>query len=227
VKLEETLAQRKETTGEFKDVAAVCQAIKDVMRDAPKWNGMQLMCCEALDMIAHKMARILCGDPEHADAWHDIQGYAKLVEDRLTGGFDATAEAIRRAHEQRHQLDTLRAKVLEQWETSKAADGAGVTGSPPAKHGIKAGERGCYTWPSSSRRVGATVALVHRDYTLDLVLDEGWMIFGVEASSFGVPNTYGPLSLLPGFNDNAGTIGFNRWAPKNPGDTVVASKAPA
>lgn len=83
MKLEETLAQRKATTGEFKDVAAVCQAIKDVMRDAPKWNGMQLMCCEALDMIAHKMARILCGDPEHVDAWHDIQGYAKLVEDRL------------------------------------------------------------------------------------------------------------------------------------------------
>src|SRR5690606_10084595 len=30
-----------------------------------------------------KIARILIGDPNYADNWHDIQGYAKLVEERL------------------------------------------------------------------------------------------------------------------------------------------------
>jgi hypothetical protein len=29
------------------------------------------------------MGRILAGNPSHADHWHDIQGYAKLIEDRL------------------------------------------------------------------------------------------------------------------------------------------------
>lgn len=32
--------------------------------------------------IADKIARILNGDPEYRDNWHDIAGYAKLAEDR-------------------------------------------------------------------------------------------------------------------------------------------------
>lgn len=40
---------------------------------------------EALDMIFHKIGRIVCGDPNYADSWHDIAGYAKLVENRLNG----------------------------------------------------------------------------------------------------------------------------------------------
>lgn len=38
---------------------------------------------EALSMIFSKIARILNGDPDHIDSWHDIAGYATLVEDRL------------------------------------------------------------------------------------------------------------------------------------------------
>lgn len=38
---------------------------------------------EALEMIQHKIARIINGDPNYTDNWHDIQGYAKLIEDRL------------------------------------------------------------------------------------------------------------------------------------------------
>jgi hypothetical protein len=40
---------------------------------------------EALDMIFHKIGRILNGDPNYADSWIDIAGYAKLVADRLEG----------------------------------------------------------------------------------------------------------------------------------------------
>jgi len=36
-------------------------------------------------MILHKIARIVNGDPDYTDSWHDIAGYAKLVEDRLNG----------------------------------------------------------------------------------------------------------------------------------------------
>lgn len=39
----------------------------------------------ALAYIADKIARILEGDPDYADNWHDIAGYATLIEDRLNG----------------------------------------------------------------------------------------------------------------------------------------------
>jgi hypothetical protein len=40
---------------------------------------------EALDMIFHKIGRIINGDADYADSWVDIAGYAKLVADRLEG----------------------------------------------------------------------------------------------------------------------------------------------
>ncbi len=40
---------------------------------------------EALDMICHKIGRIVNGDPDYADSWVDIAGYAKLVADRIDG----------------------------------------------------------------------------------------------------------------------------------------------
>jgi hypothetical protein len=38
-----------------------------------------------MDMIMHKIGRIVNGDPDYADSWVDIAGYAKLVADRLDG----------------------------------------------------------------------------------------------------------------------------------------------
>jgi len=35
---------------------------------------------EALEMTAHKIGRILNGDAEYKDSWHDIIGYIRLVE---------------------------------------------------------------------------------------------------------------------------------------------------
>jgi hypothetical protein len=40
---------------------------------------------EALDMIQHKIGRILAGNPNHHDHWHDIAGYATLVANELEG----------------------------------------------------------------------------------------------------------------------------------------------
>jgi hypothetical protein len=34
---------------------------------------------EALDMIVHKIGRILNGNPDYPDSWFDIAGYAMLV----------------------------------------------------------------------------------------------------------------------------------------------------
>jgi hypothetical protein len=35
-------------------------------------------------MIQHKVARILNGEPDYSDNWHDIAGYATLVDDLLS-----------------------------------------------------------------------------------------------------------------------------------------------
>jgi len=39
---------------------------------------------EALEMICLKMARLVCGDSNNRDSWHDIEGYARLAGDLLT-----------------------------------------------------------------------------------------------------------------------------------------------
>jgi hypothetical protein len=38
---------------------------------------------EALDMICHKIGRIINGDANYHDNWLDIAGYSMLVADRL------------------------------------------------------------------------------------------------------------------------------------------------
>jgi hypothetical protein len=47
------------------------------------WSQLSPVQRQALTVIADKIARILTGDPDYADNWHDIQGYARLVEERL------------------------------------------------------------------------------------------------------------------------------------------------
>jgi hypothetical protein len=47
---------------------------------------------EALEMVAHKIGRILNGDPKYHDSWHDIIGYTKLVADRLRARHPGCAE---------------------------------------------------------------------------------------------------------------------------------------
>lgn len=84
--IESVLAERGSRYGSFAGHAAVAQELKIVIasclleRDKQLEADMQ----EALDMICHKIARIINGDPEYADSWIDIAGYAKLVADRLT-----------------------------------------------------------------------------------------------------------------------------------------------
>lgn len=81
-----TLADRRKTHGDFSVHADVTQGLKSVMHEQSQWCRLTDPQCEALDMIAHKIGRILSGDPNHVDHWHDIAGYATLVEKQLSGG---------------------------------------------------------------------------------------------------------------------------------------------
>jgi hypothetical protein len=79
-----TLVERQRNYGDFSDNAEYAQQIKDVLRGGISWADMPYHMQEALDLIASKIARMLSGDPMYRDSWHDIVGYATLVEQRLT-----------------------------------------------------------------------------------------------------------------------------------------------
>jgi len=83
IDIEYTLKERGNRYGEFKEHARITQNIKTSMYHTPNWCNLSDDKKEALEMIAHKIGRILNGDPEYIDSWHDIIGYAKLVEDEL------------------------------------------------------------------------------------------------------------------------------------------------
>jgi len=80
-----TLNERGKRYGSFYANADTAQLLKQAMQSLDGWERLQVDQCEALQMIAHKIARILNGDPNYADSWVDIAGYAKLVADRLEG----------------------------------------------------------------------------------------------------------------------------------------------
>lgn len=85
--VENTLSERGNRYGSFAGHAAVTMRLKDILREELAIRNKTLPCDqqEALDMICHKIGRIVNGDNNYADSWHDIAGYAKLVDDILCG----------------------------------------------------------------------------------------------------------------------------------------------
>lgn len=77
------LAEREGRYGAYKDHARVSQGLKHVMIGTDGWKALYPYQKEALEMIAHKIARVLNGDPGYADNWVDIAGYAQLVVNEL------------------------------------------------------------------------------------------------------------------------------------------------
>jgi hypothetical protein len=76
-------ADRRRTHGDFMAHSHLAQSLKDIVRSAPGWITMEPDMQEALDMIMHKAARALVGDPRCIDHWADMSGYSALVADRL------------------------------------------------------------------------------------------------------------------------------------------------
>lgn len=85
--IDQTLNERGARYGTFTGHAEISQSLKLCITMYLKARRKVLATDqqEALDMICHKIARIVNGDPDYADSWVDIAGYAKLVADRLEG----------------------------------------------------------------------------------------------------------------------------------------------
>lgn len=81
--IDSTLTERGSRYGQFDGHARITQNIKAAMQDSPNWSRLAPDQKEALEMAAHKFGRILNGDPNYIDSWHDVIGYTRLVEQRL------------------------------------------------------------------------------------------------------------------------------------------------
>lgn len=81
--IEVVLEERGKRYGDFKGHAEITQDIKRSMKGSSRWEELSDEMKEALEMIAHKIGRILNGDPNYKDSWTDIIGYAKLIEKTL------------------------------------------------------------------------------------------------------------------------------------------------
>lgn len=81
------LDSRAKDYGKFIEGAEIMQMLKRMVHNFIDVRGTQLAFDqrESIDMIIHKLGRIINGNPDKVDHWTDIAGYAKLVADRLEG----------------------------------------------------------------------------------------------------------------------------------------------
>jgi len=84
------VAEREATHGPFPCTAAVAQQIKTALRwgAGERWHEMPAEIREALETMATKMARVVCGDWRHEDHLGDVGGYAFLARATINGRDD-------------------------------------------------------------------------------------------------------------------------------------------
>ena len=71
------MINRDHQHGGMEAVGDVSQQLKLVLRDGRNWEKLTYGEQEALEMISHKLGRILSGaDPHDPQHWEDVAGYA-------------------------------------------------------------------------------------------------------------------------------------------------------
>ena len=83
--IQETLNARQKTHGDYSIHASITQQLKAVIHARCPLNLLPEH-REALDMILHKIGRIVAGNARHEDHWHDIAGYAELARQACYAG---------------------------------------------------------------------------------------------------------------------------------------------
>ncbi len=81
--INETLNERGARYGNYSDVAGTTQQLMSIVECGANYKHLNAEQKTSLFMICNKMARIVNGDPSYIDNWHDISGYATLVEQEL------------------------------------------------------------------------------------------------------------------------------------------------
>lgn len=78
--IDATLAERQSQYGSFTGVANTTGQLMAIIKNSPNGHTMPYAHEEALHMICSKIARIVNGDINSFDGWHDIAGYATLIQ---------------------------------------------------------------------------------------------------------------------------------------------------
>lgn len=78
------ITERSKTHGDFTDHARITQNLKGMMTAEDRYLFLNACQRESLEMIVHKIGRIIAGDPDFRDHWDDIAGYARLVAERCS-----------------------------------------------------------------------------------------------------------------------------------------------
>ena len=81
--VDKILKDREATHGSYHNKAELIQMIKAIMRESDEWWELDYDMQESLDMIVTKIGRIIYGNASEPDHWNDIEGYAKLISNRL------------------------------------------------------------------------------------------------------------------------------------------------
>lgn len=84
----DVLKERGARYGAFRTHAQHSQVLKEHVLGRIFWDPSRKdindVISEGMEMILHKIARVMNGDPYYADNWIDIAGYAQLVADELS-----------------------------------------------------------------------------------------------------------------------------------------------
>lgn len=92
--MSELLNKRGENYGKFSGQASISQGLKDAAKNGVQYDSLKPFQKESVEMILHKIARIVNGNPNYIDSWRDIIGYAQLVVDELNQTEGATDSKI-------------------------------------------------------------------------------------------------------------------------------------
>lgn len=128
--LASTLQERGSTYGDFAEIAELSRKFRGVCSDYLEGKGKTLptVHAEALVMVFHKVSRALAGDPNYIDNWHDIAGYATLVENHIRGTYAETQQL------RAEKVQTVIGGTAERAGLARRDDGDGQAGRTQSTH---------------------------------------------------------------------------------------------
>lgn len=86
------LEEREKTHGKYQDHAYITQEMKQVCKFKGLDKKLNYEQKEGIDMILHKIGRIIAGNNNEVDHWQDIAGYATLVAKSIKNSTEVRCE---------------------------------------------------------------------------------------------------------------------------------------
>ena len=77
--IDDTLKQRGASYGNYVDQSVIAENLMREIEREKGWKKFPPTHRQATRVIVIKLARLLNGNPNHVDSWHDIAGYATLA----------------------------------------------------------------------------------------------------------------------------------------------------